>query len=137
MQDKLTELDIIKEKINNKIDALKADDALENALINLSKGIDELEQYQKVTVDPLVKTKKRGILGKLTVFFKRLCRKIVAWYLQPVCDDQTRYNQQVCMLITAMAAQIDEYQKKQKEFEYMLNKMDYEIDLLRRCIEKV
>lgn len=57
--------------------------------------LDEISRHQKITVDPCVETKKLGLYGKLVVLFKRFCRKVVAWYLQPVCDEQTGYNHMI------------------------------------------
>lgn len=141
MNNKSMECDIIKDKLNNRIENLRLEDSFEtagkNMLTYLIEGFDELEQYQKVTVNPTVETRKKGLFGKIVVFFKRLSRKIVAWYLQPVCDDQTRFNNQAYIVIGALIAQIEEYQKKQKELEDLLGKMNYEIDLLKRFIEKM
>lgn len=134
MQNNYMEFDIIKVKINNRMDNIKK--------TYLSQRLNELEKYQKVTVNPTVETRKKGLFGKFTVFFKRFCRKIVAWYLQPVCDDQTRYNQQAYLLLSAMnemlAVQIEEYkeqyrtlQKEQHELRLMLDKINEEISLLK------
>lgn len=134
MQDYCMEFDVVKVKINNRMENFKK--------IYLSEHLNELEKYQKVTVNPTVETRKKGLLGKFTVFFKRICRKIVAWYLQPVCDDQTRYNQQAYLLLSAMnemlALQIEEYkeqcrtlQKEKHDLRLLLDKINEEISSLK------
>lgn len=140
MQDYYMEFDVVKVKINKGMENFKK--------IYLSEHLNELEKYQKVTVNPMVETRKKGLLGKFTVFFKRICRKIVAWYLQPVCDDQTRYNQQAYLLLSAMnemlALQIEEYkeqcmtlQKEQHDLRLLLDKINEEISSLKCDNDKI
>lgn len=37
----------------------------------------------------------RKILGPLIVFFKRVVRKLLKWYIEPICDQQTEFNNAV------------------------------------------
>lgn len=37
----------------------------------------------------------RKIIGPLIVFFKRVVRKLLKWYIEPICDQQTEFNNAV------------------------------------------
>lgn len=112
MNNKSVEIDILRNKLNNSIRFLDHSSTVQ-CNEDLSKDermrliyyyLDKLSGCQKVTVDPKVLTRKKGLFGKMVLLFKRLARKIVAWYLQPVCDDQTRYNQQAYQTMVEMNA---------------------------------
>ena len=64
----------------------------------------------------------------MVVLFKRLARKIVAWYLQPVCDDQTRYNHQAYLAMAEMNAlliiQAEESKKQWEELRQMIEERE-------------
>lgn len=126
MKKKSVELAILRDKLNNNVELLKRSGEVERnedlsgdeMQQQIEYYLDELLKYRKVTVEPRVLTRKKGLFGKMVVLFKRLARKIVAWYLQPVCDDQTRYNNQAYLTMTEMNALIKiqmEENKKQAE----------------------
>ena len=41
-------------------------------------------------VRPLIST--RPVIGPLIVFYKRVVRRLIAWYVAPIAEDQTRHN---------------------------------------------
>lgn len=133
MKNKSIELEILRDKLDRNIELLKRSDEVERnedlsgdeMQQRIGYYLDELSQYRKVTVEPRVLTRKKGLFGKMVVLFKRLARKIVAWYLQPVCDDQTRYNDQAYLTLTEMNAlfafYMEENKKQWEELKQMIN----------------
>lgn len=147
MKNKSVELDVLRDKLNNNIEFLKRSGAVERnevlsgdeRLKQIEYYLDGLSGYQKVTVEPKVLTRKKGLIGKMVVLFKRLARKIVAWYLQPVCDDQTRYNHQAYLTMAEMNAlfaiqmeenkkQAEEYKKQWEELRQMIKEEREKMD---------
>lgn len=140
MKNKSVELDVLRDKLNNNIEFLKRSGAVERnevlsgdeRLKQIEYYLDGLSGYQKVTVEPKVLTRKKGLIGKMVVLFKRLARKIVAWYLQPVCDDQTRYNHQAYLTMAEMnaffAIQMEENKKQWEELRQMIKEEREKMD---------
>lgn len=147
MKNKSVELDVLRNKLNNNIELLKRSGAVERnenlsgdeMVQQIGYYLDELSRYQKVTVEPKVLTRKKGLIGKMVVLFKRLARKIVAWYLQPVCDDQTRYNHQAYLTMTEMnvlfANQMEENRKQVEENRKQVEENKKQWEELRRMIK--
>lgn len=136
MQDKSVEFEVLKDKFNNAVGNTNGSESIKKSerpvkagtLQNLDRYLNRLSKYQKITVDPVVLTKKKGLFGKLVILFKRFCRKIVAWYLQPVCDDQTKYNEQVYLAMLQIAAQLEENRKQQDELKQMILEQNEKIE---------
>ncbi len=123
MKNNSVDLEVLRDKLNSNIEHLKHSGAVERngdltedeMLLQIGYYLDELLQYQKVTVEPRVSTSKKGLLGKILILFKRLARKIVAWYLQPVCDDQTRYNHLAYLTMKEMNALVKQMIEKKDD----------------------
>lgn len=148
MENKSVEIDVLRNKLNNNIRFLERSDTVE-CNEDLSKDermklighyLDKLSGYQKVTVEPKVLTRKKGLFGKMVVLFKRLARKIVAWYLQPVCDDQTRYNHQAYLAMAEMNAlliiQAEESKKQAEESKKQWEELRQMIEEREKMDEK-
>lgn len=73
---------------------------LENALVFLEMTTSEakegwyIQSYRELT--------GHGLAGKLGIIRKKLQRKSLHWYLEPVCDDQSDYNQKLLHVLTAL-----------------------------------
>ena len=48
----------------------------------------------------------RRIIGPLIVFGKRVVRKLLKWYLEPVCDQQTDYNRIAAEIFDSLAGKL-------------------------------
>lgn len=79
---------------------LKESQNLQNALVFLEKTASEAKEGWYI--DSNKEITGRGLAGKLGVFRKKLQRKSLHWYLEPVCDDQSVYNQKIQRALTAM-----------------------------------
>lgn len=62
---------------------------LDEAYYFLNQTIDS----QKVTSISLVSSKRKGVLKKVVIFTKKLMRKLLFWYIEPICKAQTHYNE--------------------------------------------
>jgi FkbM family methyltransferase len=67
---------------------------------------------------------KHEILGKIIIFIKKVIRKLLKWYIEPICFQQTSFNNSV----TRMAGRIIEIQRslyiqQSKNEEIFLNKL--------------
>lgn len=62
---------------------------LNDAYYFLNQAIDS----QTVTSIGLVSSKRKGILRKGVIFIKKAMRKLLFWYIEPICRAQTHYNE--------------------------------------------
>ena len=62
---------------------------LDNAYYFLNQAIDS----QKITSVGLITSKRRGILRNAVIFVKKVMRKLLFWYIEPICRAQTYYNE--------------------------------------------
>ena len=125
------EFDIIYKKIEDNIKKMEENSVPMGESAAGGINIERLLRYEKVTVDPIVATKKRGLLGKLVVLFKRFSRKVVAWYLQPVCDAQTRYNHMVYMTLQNIYEEFTGYKEVQEKQQNMIKILEEQCKVMR------
>jgi|GEM_PF-182895 len=60
----------------------------------IGNNIDTLEQTRANTSYRLILSNRR-VLGSLIVFIKRIIRRCLGWYIEPVCTQQTGFNNAV------------------------------------------
>lgn len=65
----------------------------------------------------------RGLLGRIIIFFKRAIRKCLKWYLEPVCFQQSDYNQ-------AASAAVEALLEKQKVQEAEIEALKAQLEAL-------
>lgn len=73
-----------------------------------------------------------GLFGKIIAFLKKVLRKSIHWYIEPVCDAQTAYNNKLMNAVEALGtfaeAQIEKNklmeEKYQEEIEFLKNRID-------------
>lgn len=73
-----------------------------------------------------------GLFGKIIAFCKKVLRKSIHWYIEPVCDAQTVYNNKLMNAVEALGtfaeAQIENNkqmeEKYQEEIEFLKNRID-------------
>lgn len=105
---------------------LKESRNLQNALVFLEKTAAETKEGWYI--DSNKEITGRGLTGKLGVFRKKLQRKSLHWYLEPVCDDQSVYNQKIQRALMAM----EDFSKAQMAWNQALEEQhQMEIEELR------
>lgn len=77
--------------------------------------LDEAHRYltevinsQNITSIRPVETAKKGIVRKVIIFVKKVIRKLTLWYIEPVWQSQTYYNQVNTQLVMRLYNQINE-----------------------------
>ena len=99
---------------------------LNNALVFLEKTTSEAKEGWYI--DSCKELTGQGLAGKLGIFRKKLQRKSLHWYLEPVCDDQSVYNQKILRALTAM----EDFAKAQTDWNRALEeRYEAEIAALR------
>lgn len=106
---------IIFEKLSNHISEempveYRPDDSateLDKAYYYLNGIIDA----QNITSIRPVISKRKGIIAKCVIIIKKVMRKLLFWYIEPVCKQQTRYNE----LCTKYCIQMFYNAQKEKE----------------------
>lgn len=67
----------------------KAQNHLDSAYYFLNQEIES----QKITSIGLITSKRKGIIRSAVIFIKKVMRKLLFWYIEPVCKAQTSYNE--------------------------------------------
>jgi hypothetical protein len=68
----------------------------------LGKLIETLkETSENYAFRPLISDRK--VIGKGIIFFRRTIRKLLKWYIEPICFQQTAFNQAVTHSISRLA----------------------------------
>lgn len=105
---------------------LKESQNLQSALVFLENAASAAKEGWYI--DSNKEMTGRGLAGKLDVFRKKLQRKSLHWYLEPVCDDQSVYNQKIQRALTAM----EDFAKAQMAWNQALEEQhQMEIEELR------
>lgn len=73
-----------------------------------------------------------GLLGKVTAFCKKVLRKSIHWYIEPVCDAQTAYNNKLMNAVEALGSFAQAQMEKNKQLE---KKYEEELEFLKNRIE--
>lgn len=113
--------------------------------INFNKNSSEedmLEEYLRMTnntcnvISDKNITSHRKIIGKIIVIVKRMIRKSIHWYIQPIVQQQNEFNSYSTRTLNSMTAKIklidNELNEKLKKVDYLKEK----IDLLEKELEK-
>lgn len=71
-------------------------------ITELGKLIETMkETSENYAFRPLISDQK--VIGKGIIFFKKTIRKLLKWYIEPICFQQTAFNQAVTHSITRLA----------------------------------
>jgi hypothetical protein len=71
---------------------------------------------------------KGKILGHLIFFIKRIIRKLLSWYIEPICQRQTVFNNAVTQLSEALIYKNTELENIQKEANEVIFKLQNKMD---------
>ena len=66
-------------------------DYLDEAYIHLNNSI----RLQQISSMRRLITKRKGILARIALWGKYVIRKLVYWFIEPICVDQTKFNEQI------------------------------------------
>lgn len=103
--------------------------------IELDKSIKIAERYQLLQEEGKLYTYKKGLLGKITLFVKRIFRRIVNWYLYPVCEKQTFYNRHTTAAMKYLRNTIAVMEKENQDLKEELNENKKHILALEEALQ--
>lgn len=106
---------------------------------------------QNITSIRPVVSKRKGIVVKCVIIIKKVMRKLLFWYIEPVCKQQTRYNElctQYCIQMFYNAQKgkenakssitvndkIEVITKKTEESQKKIEKLQSENEILRKML---
>lgn len=79
----------------------------------LLESIDKLKELYSVSTNKPIQS-HRPIIGKIIIFFKKLARKMLKFYIEPIVEDQNKYNNEVINALTEIQKYISENDKSNK-----------------------
>lgn len=106
---------------------------------------------QNITSIRPVVSKRKGIVAKCVIIIKKVMRKLLFWYIEPVCKQQTRYNElctRYCIQMFYNAQKgkenakssitvndkIEVITKKTEESQKKIEKLQSENEILRKML---
>lgn len=93
------------------LDCIRQEDTLNLSSFSEASGIN-------ICIDPLIHTKditsykvlrsNRKVIGPLITFVKRVIRKLTFWYIEPICQQQTLFNNAVLSTVESVISKNNE-----------------------------
>jgi len=80
--------------------------------------LEEIYKYSINTSEYFIYNTKHKLFGCIFYFFKRLIRKILRWYINPIIDKQNKYNTIVISALKTMNKNIEELKNELIELRY-------------------
>ena len=77
-----------------------------------------------------------GIWGRLRTFFKKVIRKTVKFYVEPIVEDQNRYNASTTRSMNLLECYINEQNVEILELRNQIQEMESRISKLERELQK-
>ena len=105
--------------------------------VNLDKNIKIAERYQHLYVEEKLYTYKTGLLGKIILLVKRIFKRIVKWYLHPVCEKQTSYNRHTNAALKYMRNTIAVMENENQRLKEELNENKKHILALEEALQSL
>lgn len=103
---------------------------------NLQRRIDELNVYWDISKEKRI-TSHRKFLGSTIIFFKRLIRKSLRWYMEDFNQKQLKYNISVTNSFNELIKIINEHQIIEKEKNDYINSLEQRIDHLEEIVHQL
>lgn len=80
----------------------------------------------------------RPLLGeRIKVFIKRVFRKLMKFYIEPVTEDISEYNAYTVRSVNSICAYIDEQQKQNEKLSEKIDRLEQEVILLKSKMKKL
>ena len=74
----------------------------------------------------------RRAIGPLIIFCKRVVRKLLKWYLEPVCDQQTDFNYAAVRTLDSAVWELERLTRQCAEMETQIKEMQTRIAVLEQ-----
>lgn len=146
---------IIFEKLSNhRSEKMPIENRPDDSATELDKAyyyLNGIIDAQNITSIRPVVSKRKGIVAKCVIIIKKVMRKLLFWYIEPVCKQQTRYNElctQYCIQMFYNAQKgkenakssitvndkIEVITKKTEESQKKIEKLQSENEILRKML---
>ena len=90
---------------------------------NLNQNINILRNtYNNSSNRPLYSDRK--ILGPFLIFFRRVIRRFLRFYIEPICLQQTQFNQAATNLLSHINKKIDQLNQTESELITRIKKLE-------------
>jgi len=132
--------EVIYQKLKENLDEIRRVQEINSAQPKQPSVLEEAHRYlmevlnsQNITSIRPVETAKKGIVGKVIIFVKKVIRKLTLWYIEPVWQSQTYYNQMSTQLVMRLYNQINEMEHQNSNVtRVQLNQLQGEYNQLAR-----
>lgn len=132
----ITQKVIAEKLIGNREKTDMASGRLDEATSELDKAyfyLNKIIEKQNITSVRPVVSKRKGIIAKGVIVAKKIMRKLLFWYIEPICKQQTQYNE----MCTQYCIQLFYYTKKQDEKYHIVEEERNEREQLKEKIEQM
>ena len=90
---------------------------------------------ENISWQPIV-SYKSGILGKGIVFLKRCIRKLMFWYVEPVCVKQSQFNDAAYSLLGRLSDIENNQLQRVKELQKCISEMENRLEELEERLNQ-
>jgi len=77
-------------------------DSITHSGASFEKVIEKINNFSANTGDFFIFNTKHELFGYIFISFKRIIRKILRWYINPIIDRQNKYNAMVIEILKIM-----------------------------------
>ena len=74
----------------------------------------------------------RPVIGPVIKFFKKLTRKLINWYIVPICENQSKFNSAATDMLEDLEYRLEDVEAKKKQLEKAMEEMNRRLDLCER-----
>lgn len=74
----------------------------------------------------------RPVIGPIIKFFKKLTRKLINWYIVPICESQSKYNSAATDMLEDLEYRLEDVEAKKKQLEKSMQEIERRLDLCER-----
>lgn len=82
-------------------------------------------------------TSHRRFIGKFIVFGKKVVRKFLRWYINPIIISQNEFNAKATRIMNAVVSQLESHENIVKELKEELNSIKLRHQLLEKEINRL
>jgi len=119
MNDRSIEERVIYQKLRGSI----VEESIDLSLRKIKKQLEIARKDSELILNnPIVS--RTGPIGFAIMQIKKIIRKSVWWYVNPVCEQQNKYNEEVLTAINSMLAVLQQQREEMKEYMTIDNSED-------------
>lgn len=141
MDNKSVEFEVLKYKLEDYFYSRNKNELDEEKQVlssnELSKAIHNMYLHQNCYLPTQDMVWRKGLLGKLEYVIKKIAKKVMRWYLNNLCQEQTYFNQSTLAALTYADHNIYYVQSMINNYEKRINRLENEIEMLNKTIEEM